>query len=87
MEGNLKKGREDRIVCWCAGITAKEIIDAVKRGATTIEEVRQITGKKRSGFCETENPRGTSCEYEFELIIKEAILQEKLRQMRRFPFG
>ncbi len=79
--------KKDRIICWCSKITLSEIVGAVEAGATTVEEVRKITGKERTGFCEIENPKGICCENEFERIINETILQEKLKQLKRFSFG
>ena len=32
------------VICYCYGITKEEIVDAIKNGATTLEEIQDITG-------------------------------------------
>ena len=77
---------KDRIVCWCGGIRVSDIIRAVKAGARTPSEVREFTGKKRQGFCEVENPKGVSCEEEFQRVIDEVIRKEQLRVLEFYRF-
>ncbi|MGL4736310.1 MAG: (2Fe-2S)-binding protein [Cellulosilyticaceae bacterium] len=38
------------IICLCKKISEKDIVDAVKAGATTVEEVADKTGAT-TGFC------------------------------------
>ena len=47
--------RYARIVCWCEGVTEGEIVEAIKRGASTVEGVsfrtRAGMGRCQSGSC------------------------------------
>ncbi len=56
-------------VCYCSPLTRRQIRSAVSRGAQTIEEVRQLTGALRTGFCRTENPTGMCCHRALEQEI------------------
>ena len=38
----------DEIVCNCMGVTAGEIQDAIEGGASTVEQVQEVTGAGRS---------------------------------------
>lgn len=46
----------DRIVCHCHNISQEQIVEAVKKGAKTVEEVGDMTGGagKICGSCITE---------------------------------
>ena len=35
---------KDEVICYCYGITKEEIVEAIKNGATTLEEIQDITG-------------------------------------------
>ena len=35
---------EDEVICYCYGITKQDIIDAIKAGATTLEDIQDATG-------------------------------------------
>lgn len=44
---------DDEIICFCMGITAKEINDAIEEGATTFEEIQEMTEAGTvCGICE-----------------------------------
>ena len=46
-----------RIVCRCAGISEGEVVDAIRRGATTLDAVKRRAGtgmgRCQGGFCST----------------------------------
>jgi len=52
-------------ICSCRGITEKEIIKAVKAGATTYHDVKEVTGAGTGGC------RGDKCKDKIKKIIKE----------------
>lgn len=52
-------------ICLCKGITEEEIVDAVKNGATTYEEVKEKTGAG-TGVC-----KGARCKSKIVTIIEE----------------
>lgn len=53
------------IVCLCKGIPEETIIEAIKEGATTFEEVREKTGAG-TGFCQ-----GARCKETIQRLIEE----------------
>ena len=56
--------KDKDIVCTCFGITKKEIVDAIKKGAKTVDEVMEATSA------------GTACGMcidQIEQIIKETL--------------
>ena len=61
---NVLEAPDDELVCWCVGVSAKVIRDAVKQGAHTLEAIREMTGACIKGDCKTNNPRGRCCSAE-----------------------
>ena len=51
-------------VCLCKGITEEQIIEAIKNGATSFEEVKEKTGACTGGC------RGGRCKNNIELLIE-----------------
>lgn len=44
--------KNDEVICHCAGITYKEIKDAITKGATTVEEISDVTDAGIAcGYC------------------------------------
>lgn len=35
---------ENETICYCYGVTKKDIVDEIKKGATTLEEIQDATG-------------------------------------------
>ena len=52
-------------VCLCRGITEEQIVEAVKNGATSFEEVKEATDAGAGGC------RGGRCKGKIEIIIEE----------------
>lgn len=52
-------------VCLCKGITEDKIIEAVKNGATSYQEVKEVTGAGAGGCC------GGRCKGKIEILIQE----------------
>lgn len=52
-------------ICSCKGVTEKEIIKAVKAGATTYHDVKKVTGAGTGGC------KGEKCKDKIKKIIKD----------------
>lgn len=52
-------------VCLCKGITKETIVEAIKNGAHSVEEVKDATGAT-TGFC-----NGGRCKSTIEKLIEE----------------
>ncbi|MGL5243679.1 MAG: (2Fe-2S)-binding protein [Sarcina sp.] len=55
----------DEKVCLCRGISATRIIDSIKKGAHTVEAVKEATGATQGGCC------GFRCKDKIEELIEE----------------
>lgn len=53
------------VVCLCKGITEEAIVEAIKDGATTVEQVAEKTGAT-TGFC-----HGGRCKKTIEKLIED----------------
>jgi bacterioferritin-associated ferredoxin len=63
----------DEIICDCAGITYGEIVDAIKNGAKTVEDISEATDAGNyCGYCrfKDEDDMETK-EYHLDEILKE----------------
>lgn len=58
-------------ICYCSVLTRGEIINAVKNGCKTIDEVQKYTGKNITGKCREENPLGKCCRNVFLKTMEE----------------
>jgi len=56
---------DDDIICQCEGITRSEILEAIRRGATTVKGVKYRLGAGM-GRCQ-----GSRCSYEIEKLLEE----------------
>ena len=52
---------DGQIVCYCSNVTRQEIIQAIGRGARTLEDVRAATKACTVGRCKELSPRGRCC--------------------------
>lgn len=47
------------IVCYCSNVTKGQIVDAIKDGAKTLNDIKEMTGACTIGRCKELNPAGT----------------------------
>ncbi|MGG7162092.1 (2Fe-2S)-binding protein [Clostridium ihumii] len=52
-------------VCLCKGVTEEEIIEAIKDGSSTYEDVKEKTGAGTGGC------RGGRCKCNIEILIRD----------------
>ncbi|MBY9005134.1 MAG: (2Fe-2S)-binding protein [Candidatus Lokiarchaeota archaeon] len=58
-------------ICYCTNLTRGEIIEAVKNGCKTIDDVQKFSKKKIiTGKCESKNPIGKCCRNVFLYTMK-----------------
>lgn len=68
-----KNSNSDTLICYCSGLTRKEIHVAVSNGCKTISDVQKYTGKTTTGMCESKHPIGQCCSNSFMFEIKKAL--------------
>ena len=68
MDNNLNEAILDKLTktCTCKVITRAKIKEAIKNGASTLEEVQKVTGAG-SGSC-----KGKKCSYMINELIKQS---------------
>ena len=59
------KETDDEIICQCEGITKAQILEAIRRGATTVKGVKYRLGAGM-GRCQ-----GSRCSYEIQKMLEE----------------
>ena len=59
-------GKDSQIICQCRKITKAEIMEAIRRGATTVEGVKRRVGSGQ-GRCQ-----GSRCTWEIERLLEDA---------------
>lgn len=57
--------KDNEIICHCEKITKAEIVEAIRRGATTVEGVKRRSGSTM-GRCQ-----GSRCTYAIEKLLEE----------------
>ena len=58
-------GKDNEIICQCEKITRAEILEAIRRGATSVDGVKRRVGSGM-GRCQ-----GSRCAYEIEKLLEE----------------
>lgn len=54
---NILDAPEDEMLCYCSGVTKGRILEAIRAGAATLEEVKLATGACTVGKCKELSPR------------------------------
>ncbi len=67
----FKDRTDDVTICYCSKMSKREIMDAVRHGCKTIDQVQAYTGKNVTGNCERENPLGRCCRDVFLWAMRE----------------
>jgi NAD(P)H-nitrite reductase large subunit len=66
---NWETAPDDTTVCWCNEVSLGEIKNAVQSGATTLEDIQEMTGACAGNRCEEKNPSGGCCETDIRNIL------------------
>lgn len=63
---------KDEIICYCLGITRRQILAAVENGAETLRDIQEMTGACTAGDCKEKNPKKRCCSGDIIGILNEA---------------
>ncbi|MBU2548048.1 MAG: (2Fe-2S)-binding protein [Proteobacteria bacterium] len=55
---NIRYAPDDELVCYCSGVTKRRILSAFRAGATSLADIKAVTGACTVGRCKELNPRG-----------------------------
>ena len=61
---------ENKIICYCAGISIKEIKHSVENGCRNVTDVRNFLDKHTTGNCAETSPYGVCCHKKIKKLIK-----------------
>lgn len=70
---DVRRAPLDETVCWCSGVSKRRILEAVSRGAETLDDVRRMTGACTVGRCRERSPRGRCCSAEIRILLEEGV--------------
>ena len=52
---------ENEIICYCSQVTKQEILNSIKNGAKTLQDIRDMTNACTIGNCIELNPNKMCC--------------------------
>jgi len=55
---DIRGATDVELVCSCAKVTKARLLQAVREGAKTLSDIKEMTGACRQGRCKETNPRG-----------------------------
>lgn len=69
-----KKDAHPKYSCYCSKVTEEQVINAVlKEGASTMQEVLNITGAMKNANCRKNNPLGKCCHQVIQVAIDKGL--------------
>jgi len=61
----------DEIICYCSNVSKNKILEAIKNGAKSLQDIRDATGACTVGRCKELSPRKKCCSSEIIKILNE----------------
>jgi len=62
---------QDEIVCYCSNVSKQKIIEAIKDGAKTLQDIRNMTGACTLGKCKELSPKKKCCSSDIIKILNQ----------------
>ena len=59
------------VICYCAGVTKAQSLEALDNGARNLDDIKQMTGACTIGRCKEISPTGKGCSSAIIGIIRE----------------
>ncbi|MGD9560563.1 MAG: (2Fe-2S)-binding protein [Oscillospiraceae bacterium] len=66
----------DKMVCHCDKVPESAILAAIDAGASTLADIRRMTGACTSGNCEEMNPTKRCCAGEIKQLLKQRLAEK-----------
>ena len=62
---------QDEIVCYCSNVTRQKILEAIKEGAKSLQDIRKMTNACTLGKCKELSPKKMCCSADIiEILAK-----------------
>ncbi len=58
-----------KIICYCKNVSETEILDAIKKGAKSLNDIQKQTGACTVNQCKELNPTGKCCSGDIEKLL------------------
>ena len=52
---------QDKVICYCSSISQEKILTAIKNGAKSLQDIRNVTGACTLGKCKELSPTKKCC--------------------------
>lgn len=75
---NILEAPDDELVCYCSKVNKKAILDAHGQGASSLADIRTVTGACTLAQCAVKSPRHRCCAREIRTLIGEKELLSPL---------
>jgi NAD(P)H-nitrite reductase large subunit len=62
---------QDEIICYCSKVTRQQILEAIKGGAKTLQDIQEKTNACTIGDCKELNPKKRCCSGDIVKILNE----------------
>ncbi len=66
----------DEMVCYCGSVRRSTIVDAIRRGVRTLQDIQKATGAGVGTRCRELNPKGVCCHSDILAILEEVLGSE-----------
>jgi NAD(P)H-nitrite reductase large subunit len=60
----------NELICFCKGVTRGSIVDAIRKGASTVKAIQNATGAGTGNRCKELNPKGVCCIPDIKVILE-----------------
>ena len=64
---------QDEIICYCSNVSKAAILEAIEKGAKTLQDIRDMTTACTIGMCEEFNPKKSCCAQDILKILREHV--------------
>jgi NAD(P)H-nitrite reductase large subunit len=66
---NILDAPLDEPVCWCSDVSKRAIVDVIRNGASSMDDIRQQTEACTQGRCKELSSRGRCCSKEIKVLL------------------
>lgn len=60
---------KDEIICYCSNVSEQKILEAIKNGSKTLQDIRDNTGACTLGRCKELSPKKKCCASDIVKIL------------------
>ena len=83
-EHHAKTLPQDEIICYCSNVSKADILEAIEKGAKTLQDIREMTTACTIGRCEEFNPKKSCCAPDILQILREHVeVEEETKSQTR----